>query len=75
MTFEPPASPGVRSGTIRSSLQHDAGHVDFATTEEYLHLGESRRKGFGEVFPGLPSELIELQASEEAIAVPITTES
>jgi integrase len=42
-------------------LQIEAGHRRFSTTEEYLHLGKSRRKGFGEVVPSLPSELVERQ--------------
>lgn len=40
-------------------LQYHAGHRHFSTTEKYLHLADALRRGFGEVFPALPPELVE----------------
>ena len=40
-------------------IQYHAGHRRFSTTEEYLHLADGIRRGFGDVFPELPADLIE----------------
>jgi integrase len=40
-------------------IKQRCGHASFATTEIYIRKPESVREGFGEVFPALPSELLE----------------
>jgi integrase len=39
-------------------IQVAAGHRQFSTTERYLHLAGTKRKGFGAVFPALPKPLL-----------------
>lgn len=56
-------STGITWRAVRDDpkweLQYHAGHLKFATTEIYLSLAAVVRRGFGEVFPELPAELIE----------------
>ncbi len=63
-------------GDAPLQIRHRAGHSDFATTEGYIREAEAVQRGFGQVFPPLPPELLAPVAREgvlETVASKIVT--
>lgn len=63
MTFHDARSTGILWRAVRNDpkfeIQVQAGHRRFSTTESYMDLANRLRRGFGDVFPELPAELVE----------------
>jgi integrase len=61
--FHDMRSTGILWRAVREDpkfeIQYHAGHLRFSTTEGYFEIGKAKQRGFGAVFPALPSDLIE----------------
>ena len=62
ITFYDLRATGITWMAVRGDdplkLKSRAGHTSFTTTEGYIRETEQVRDGFGDVFPGLPAELV-----------------
>lgn len=72
MTFHDLRATGITWCAIRGDqpfeLQANAGHKSVTTTEKYIRKAIGLRRGFGEVFPALPTSILQsVRASVRAL--------
>lgn len=69
MTWHDLRATGITWMAVRGDdplkIKKRAGHERFETTERYVREAEAIRDGFGEVFPPLPSALVDAAAGRE----------